>query len=98
MPTAAPGRVIAGSSRRGAIDIVGVALVRQALHGRRQRLAVRRDGVGLAALLELGDELEDPGAALRGVIEADVELRDALQPETMAQLAPDEAHGLLEGA
>ena len=42
-------------------------------------------------------ELEDTGAALRGVVEANVKVRDALEPEPPAKLAPHEWHRPTEG-
>ena len=45
-----------------------------------------------AAVLELVDEAQDPGAALARIVQADVELRDSLDPEAHAQLVPDERH------
>jgi hypothetical protein len=38
-------------------------------------------------------ELEDPRAALRGVVDVDVQLRHAAQADPSAELAPDERHG-----
>ena len=52
--------------------------------------------VGRRARLDLGQELEDPGAALGGVVEMDVQIRDPLDPQALAELVPDERHGVAE--
>ena len=67
-----------------------------ARHRRRQRLGQRCVRVRDLARLELGEELEDARAALGGVVEVDVEVRDALDPQALAELVPDERHGVAE--
>ena len=58
----------------------------------RQRLAGRHVRLAVPAFLQLVQELEDTGAALRGVVEANVKVRDAFEPEPPAKLAPHEWH------
>ena len=66
--------------------------MRQPRDGRRQRLADGRDVLVDPALLELVEQVEDPGPALERVVELEVELRDPLQPEPLAELVTDERH------
>ena len=48
--------------------------------------------IGHAPGLELGQQLEDPRAALGGVVEVDVQVRDPPDPQPPAQLVADERH------
>jgi len=45
---------------------------------------------------DLGEELEDARATLGGLVEVDVEVGDALDPQAFAELVPDERHGMAE--
>ena len=65
---------------------------RQPGDGRRQRLAVGGVVVRDVARLELVEELQDARAALERVVELEVELRDALDPQPLAELVADERH------
>ena len=84
-----PGRRLGG--RR-----LGVAEMRQALNGRRQGFADRRDIVEDVARLELVQEVEDTGSPLERLVQLQVEFRDALDPQPLAQLVPNERHGPAE--
>ena len=59
---------------------------------RRQRLGDGSSAIGLAPGFELGEQLEDARAALGGVVELDMEVRDPLDPQARAELVPDERH------
>ena len=63
----------------------------------RQRFAGRHVRLDVRAFLELVQELEHAGAALCGVVQANVKVRDALEPEPPAKLAPHERHRPAEG-
>ena len=63
---------------------------------RRQRLGHGHVRVGRRACFDVGEELEDPGAALGGVVEMDVQVRDPLDPQALAELVPDERHGVAQ--
>ena len=72
------------------VEVVGL------VDARRPASAATRSAAGRAsgrlARLELVEQLEDPGAALGRVVEADVELRDPPDPQPLAQLVADERH------
>ena len=53
-------------------------------------------GSGIAPGLELGEQLEDARAALGGVVELDVQVRDAPDPQPRAELVADERHRVAE--
>jgi len=93
------------SERRAAADIrhrrddellpgrrLGVAQMRQALDRRRQRFPDRRRLVGGVPQFQLVEEAQDARSALERLIELEVELRDALQPQPLAELVTDERH------
>ena len=63
----------------------------------RQRLTDRELGFGVAVRLELMQQLEHAGTALCGVIQANVEVGDAPEPQPPAKLAPHERHRPAEG-
>jgi hypothetical protein len=71
--------------------------VRQAGDGRRQRLGDGDIGVRDRARFEFGQHLEDARAALGGVVEVDVEVRDAPDAQPRTQLVTDERHRVSKG-
>ena len=70
-------------------QVVGLA---ETGHRRGQRFGDRGVRVRHVPGLELGEELEDPRAALGRVVEVDVQVRDPADPEPPAQLVADERH------
>ena len=76
----------------------GVALVGQPRDRRRQRLLEGHDRLRVGARLQLVEEMQDARPPLGGVVEPDVQLRDALDPQPPAELVAHERHRLLEGA
>ena len=71
---------------------LGVAEMWQALDRRRQRFADRRRLVGGVPQLQLVEEAKDARSALERLVELEMELRDALQPQPLAELVTDERH------
>src|SRR5919198_1794700 len=76
--------------RRWLLD--GVFRVGQTLGRRRKRLDGRRNIFRQMALLELVEQLKHPRATLRGLVETDVKLWNALQAKARAELAAYESH------
>jgi len=56
-----------------------------ARHRRRQRLGQRRVRVRNLSRIDLGEELEDARTTLGGLVEVDVEVGDALDPQAFAE-------------
>jgi len=71
---------------------VCVAEMRQALDRRRQRFTDRWQVVGGVAQLQLVEEAKDARPPLERLVELEMEFRDALQPEPLAELVTDERH------
>ena len=69
-----------------------VVRLAEAWHRRRQRFGDRGVRIRHAPGLELGQQLEDPRTALGRVVQVDVQVRDAPDPEPPAQLVADERH------
>ena len=65
-------------------------------HRRRQRFGQRRVRIRDLPRIELREELEDARATLGGLIEVDMKVGDALDPQALAELVPDERHGVAE--
>ena len=59
---------------------------------RRQRLAVGQVVRRGVAGLQLVEQMQDPRSALQRLVELEMELRDPLQPQALAELVPDERH------
>ena len=86
-----------GRDHRGRRLVGLVALVVDALDRGRERLAERQVALRCCAGAQLVEQLEDARAAFGRVVEVDVQVRDALDPQGAAQLVANERHGPLQG-
>ena len=73
-----------------------VVRLMDARHRRRQRFGQRCVRIRDLPGIDLGEELEDARTALSGLVEVDMEVGDALDPQALAELVPDERHGVAE--
>jgi len=69
-----------------------VAEMRQALDRRRQRFTDRWQVIGGVARLQLVEEAKDARSPFERLVELEMEFRDALQAEPLAELVADERH------